>query len=290
MTDIHKTGLVLEGGGLRGIYTAGILDVLMENNINVDGIVGVSAGAVFGCNYKSGQVGRALRYNKKYCRDPRYMSLRSLIKTGDLFGADFCYREIAFELDPFDSIAFENNPCEFFAVVTEVSTGNPLYLRLQKGDANDIEILRASASMPIVSRPVDIGNDNLCLDGGIADSIPVDWFRSQGYDRVIVVLTRPLGYRKSEGKANPAMSFALRKMPLIAARLKNRSSDYNKTLDHISRLNSNNEILVIAPSETIEISRAERNPETIQRQYDLGRTDAVLSLSKIKNFLSGEQH
>lgn len=170
-----KTGMVLEGGAMRGLYTAGVLDVLMENGIYTDGAVGVSAGAAFGCNYKSRQIGRSLRYNCKYCRDPRYISLLSLIRTGDLYNAQFCYYEIPEKLDPFDTAAFAASPMEFYVVATDVTTGKPAYHLCRDGGRDDIEWMRASASMPLVSRVVEIGG-GLYLDGGISDSIPLEWF------------------------------------------------------------------------------------------------------------------
>ena len=205
-----KTGLVLEGGAMRGMYTAGVLDVMLEQQVQVDAVVGVSAGAVFGCNYKSRQIGRTIRYNKAYCRDPRYMSIRSLIKTGDLFGEEFCYHELPERLDPFDLETFESNPVEFYVAATDVHTGKPVYHKCTDGKEEDLQWMRASASMPVVSRVVSVGGYEL-LDGGISDSIPVNWFRSQGYEKSIVVLTRAEGYRKKESAPNPAISFALRK-------------------------------------------------------------------------------
>ena len=190
-----KTGLVLEGGAMRGMFTAGVLDVLMEAGVAVDGAVGVSAGAAFGCNYKSRQIGRAIRYNMTYCRDPRYCSLRSLVRTGDLYGVDFCYRVIPMELDPFDVETFARNPMPFYAVCTDLRTGKPVYHLLQNGGEEDMAWIRASASMPMVSRIVRLDGHEL-LDGGIADSIPLRFFESIGYERNIVVLTQPQGFIK----------------------------------------------------------------------------------------------
>ena len=186
MSDIEKTvssmtarqepsarlGLVLEGGAMRGMYTAGVTDVFMENKIEFDGAIGVSAGAVFGCNYESRQIGRTIRYNTKYCCDPRYVGMRSFFRTGDLYNADFDYRQLPEELDPFDVRTFAANPMEFWCVVTDAETGKPYYHQCQTGTGEDMLYMRASASMPAASRPVRIG-DRLYLDGGIADSIPL---------------------------------------------------------------------------------------------------------------------
>ena len=190
-----KYGLVLEGGAMRGLFTAGVLDVFLENGIAFDGIIGVSAGAAFGCNLKSGQAGRVLRYNKQYCRDWRYCSWRSLFLTGDMFGADFCYRKLPEELDPFDKASFEANPTEFFLVCTDVISGKPVYHRCEKADRNCMEWMRASASMPLVSSLVNI-DGAFYLDGAITDSIPLDFMERQGYHKNIVILTQPEGYVK----------------------------------------------------------------------------------------------
>jgi predicted patatin/cPLA2 family phospholipase len=170
-----KTGLVLEGGAMRGLFTAGALDVFMERGITFDGLIGVSAGACFGCNYKSGQIGRVIRYNKRFARDPRYCSWRSLFTTGDLFGAEFCYRELPKKLDVFDAAAFEANPMEFHIVATDAATGKPVYKRLDRADDTALDWIRASASMPIVSRPVEIDGRKY-LDGGLSDGIPLKYF------------------------------------------------------------------------------------------------------------------
>ena len=168
----QKTGLVLEGGAMRGLFSAGVLDVMMENGIEFDAAMGVSAGAVFGCNFKSGQIGRSIRYNMRFCDDPRYCSLESLRKTGDLYGVQFCYDEIPNKLDPFDKEAYRSNPMPFYAVCTNVETGKAIHKRLDNGDAKDMEYFRASASMPVVSRIVEVDGYKL-LDGGITDSIPL---------------------------------------------------------------------------------------------------------------------
>ena len=162
-----KTGLVLEGGAMRGMYTAGILDVLMEEKIQVDGVIGVSAGAVFGCNYKSGQIGRTLRYNMKFCGDKRYGTLHSLLKTGDIYDVDLCYHQIPEILDPFDNEAFVKNPAEFFVVCTDVETGKAVYHKCTDCGRDDLKWMQASASMPLVSKVVEIDGYKL-LDGGVA--------------------------------------------------------------------------------------------------------------------------
>ena len=135
----RRTGLILEGGAMRGLFTCGVIDVFMENGIDFDGAVGISAGAVFGCNYKSRQIGRPRRYNEKYCRDKRYCSIRSLITTGDLYGADFCYRLLPDELDPFDREAFKNDPMEFYVGATDVKTGECVFHTCSDGEDADMK-------------------------------------------------------------------------------------------------------------------------------------------------------
>lgn len=280
-----KTGLVLEGGAMRGMYTAGVLDVMMEQQIQVDGLIGVSAGAVFGCNYKSKQIGRTIRYNKAYCQDPRYVSLRSLIRTGDLYGVEFCYHELPQKLDVFDKETFQNNPVEFYVTCTDVHTGKPVYHKCMTGDEEDTQWMRASASMPMVSRVVSVGGYEL-LDGGISDSIPITWFRSQGYERSIVVLTRAEGYRKKEkSRFQSLISFVLRKYPAMAKTMENRAQMYNAQLVEVERRQKAGEIFVLRPSSPITISRTEKNPEKLQAVYELGRKDALSHLEAMKDFL-----
>ena len=199
-----KTGLVLEGGAMRGMFTAGVLDVLMEHGIVLDGAIGVSAGAVFGCNYKSHQIGRVIRYNTQYCNDKRYASFGNLLRTGNLYSEQFCYHTVPEKLDVFDAKAFAENPMDFFVVCTDVRTGDPIYHKCRTGDAEDIQWMQASASMPLAAKIVKIGHYQL-LDGGIADSIPVRFFESIGYKRNLIVLTQPKGFVKKKNKMLPAI-------------------------------------------------------------------------------------
>lgn len=186
-----KKGLVLEGGAMRGLFTAGILDVLMEHDIWPDGVIGVSAGAAFGCNMKSKQPGRALRYNKNLVNDWRYSSLRSLLTTGDYFGGDYAYHYVPRHIDYFDVDTFSKNPMEFWVVCTNVDTGKAEYKRLTEVDYDSLEYIRASASMPIAARIVTVDGKKM-LDGGIADSIPLRFFQQQGYEKNLVILTNQL--------------------------------------------------------------------------------------------------
>ena len=280
-----KTGLVMEGGGMRGLYTAGVIDVLMENNITFDAAIGVSAGATFGCNIKSKQIGRVLRYNLKYCRDPRYNSIRSLLKTGDLFGAEFCYKTLPNELDIFDVATYQSNPMDFYVTCTDVETGKPVYIKCNKGDEKDIEWIRASASLPLVSRIVEIDGRKY-LDGGIADSIPVEAFEKMGYHHNLLILTQPAGYQKGKNPSVPLLKMTMRKYPNFIRCMAERHIMYNNQLKAVAEAEKAGRALVIRPSRQIKISRVEKNPENLQKMYDLGRKDATDNLEKIKEFLA----
>ena len=265
-----KLGLVLEGGAMRGLFTAGVLDVFMERGVKFDGMIGVSAGACFGCNFKSGQVGRVIRYNKRFARDPRYCSWSSLLKTGDLFGGDFCYRELPMELDVFDAAAFAANPMEFHVVATDCATGNAVYKRLEAADETAFRWIQASASMPVVSRPVAIDGCEY-LDGGLSDGIPLRYFESIGYERNLVITTRPHGYRKfPKGRIALAKPF-LRRMPAIYTALKSRYVWYNETLEYIDSRVAAGKVALISPREPLDIPRVCHDPERMQRVYDVGR-------------------
>ena len=222
-----KTGLVLEGGGMRGLFTAGVMDVMMEYGIRFDGIVGVSAGASFGCNYKSHQIGRVLRYNIRFKDDPRYMGLRSLLKTGNLVAAEFSYHTLPKELDVFDFDAYNADPAEFHVVCTDVLTGEPVYHRIDFMDDDGLEWIRASASMPLVSKPVNI-DGKLLLDGGISDSIPLRYFQGQGFERNLVILTQPKGFYKKRTKLMPLFHLFSSRYPAIVQAMSRRHLMYNE--------------------------------------------------------------
>ncbi len=279
-----KTGLVLEGGAMRGLFTAGILDVLLEANVTFDGVVGVSAGAAFGINYVSRQLGRTIRYNKRFAHDWRYCSMRSWLTTGDLFGAEFAYHILPEHLDPFDSETFEQSKTAFWLVCTEVRTGKAVYQYLNKGGHETYDWVRASASMPFVSKPVSIG-DHLLLDGGVADSIPLAFFESERYERNVVILTQPADYTKGHNKLMPLMRMALRKYPAMIKALDERHIMYNQQLEYVRQREAEGKALVIRPSEPIRIGHVSHNPDEMQAVYDVGRREGLRQLERIKDFL-----
>ena len=275
-----KKGLILEGGAMRGLFTAGILDVIMENELRPDGIVGVSAGACFGCNVKSHQAGRAIRYNKRFARDSRYCSLSSLLKYGDIFNAEFAYHTIPTLYDPFDNETFEADPMEFHLVCTDVLTGKAVYKNCKHGGHNFFDWVRASASMPVVSNVVEIDGYKL-LDGGMADSIPLQYLENQGYNKNVVILTQPEGYVKKASKAMPLIRLALRKYPAVVDAMKNRHIMYNNQLKYVKEAENRGEILVIRPEKPIPIGHICHNPEQMQAAYDMGRDHGEKYLEKI---------
>ena len=276
-------GLVLEGGGFRGMYTCGVIDVFMENGICFDEVVGVSAGAAFGCNIKSKQIGRALRYNKRFCRDSRYSGLKSFIKTGDLYNKEFAYGIVPTILDPFDTKTFRENPLKFTVVCTDIHTGNPVYHEIQNGDTTDIEWIRASASIPIVSKPVKLDGYEL-LDGGVSDSIPVNWMLERS-DKTVIVLTRDKSYHKEPMKYIHLLKKAFKEYPKLQKALENRYIVYNKTLDEIEQLEREGKVFVIRPSKPIACAMIEKDPDHLQEIYDIGRRDALHYLEDLKKYL-----
>ena len=279
-----KTGLVMEGGAMRGLFTCGVLDVFMENRIRFDAAAGISAGAVFGCNYKSGQIGRPLRYNITYSRDPRYCSFRSLLKTGDLYGADFCYRELPDVLDPFDRETFQKNPMEFFIGATDVDSGEIRFHKCEDGGQTDMLWMRASASMPVVSRIVEVDGFRL-LDGGIVDPVPFHFMEEAGFDRNVLILTQPENYRKERSHALPLLKLALRNTPKVAEVMSVRHDVYNRQMEEIEHREARGDILVIRPPESLGIGRTESDPEKLKHVYQIGRREAVKALPAVKEFL-----
>lgn len=282
-----KKGLVLEGGAMRGMFTAGVLDVLMENHIDFDGMVGTSAGALFGSGFKSRQIGRGLRYNLKYCNDKRYGSFRSLIATGDYYNRKFCYYKIPIKLDPFDRNTFKENPIEFYVTATDVERGITVYHKTKSGGQRDVEWMRASASMPGFANVVEIDGYKL-LDGGITDSIPLEFMEKKGYKKNLVVLTRPEGYRKKKTKFDLPFRLVLRKYPAVIREMKLRTEKYNQQLTYIENQAKAGNVLIIQPPKSLEISRTEHNREKLLNVYKIGREAAFSKLPEIRAFLSEE--
>lgn len=283
-----KIGLVMEGGAMRGLFTAGVIDVLMENQITFNGAIGVSAGAAFGCNFKSRQIGRVIRYNTKYCRDPRYGSFRSLLKTGDIYSKEFAYGELPNVLDPFDTKAFSENPMEFYVVATNIETGLPVYHKCETGTGEDMDWIQASASMPLVSRPVEIGG-KLLLDGGMSDSVPLAYFQSIGYQKNVVILTRPEDYRKKKNKLMPVIRVRMHQYPNMIETLAYRHIMYNDEIAYIRKQKELGNTFIIEPREALHIGPVEHDPKELLRVYETGRKTAMEQLPALQAFLRNKE-
>ncbi len=279
-----KTAFVLEGGAMRGLYSAGVLDVFMQNEIPTDAIYGVSAGALFGINFKSKQIGRALRYNLKYAHEKNYMGLYSLITTGNIMNKEFCFNKLVNELDKFDFETFNNSLIDFFAVVTNVETGMPEYIKIT--DARyGLEALRASGSMPFVSKLVEFEGAKY-LDGAVSDPIPLQKAINDGYEKIIVVLTRPQNYRKH--KDFMPYNLFYKNYPNFVETAINQPENYNKTLDLIKKYEDEGKIIVLRPSQNLKIARVEKNLSKLQSIYNLGLDDCVSNLDKVRKYLVDE--
>lgn len=283
---MSRVGLVLEGGAMRGMYTAGVLDVLMDNKINIDGIIGTSAGALFGVNYFSNQRGRVIRYSKRFCKDIRYISKASLLLTGNIVNKNFAYYKVTKKYDIFDNDTFIHNSKDYYAVVTNVETGKPEYIKITNPVKN-MEYLRASSAMPIVTKIIKIDNKKY-LDGGISDSIPIDKCIELGFDKIIVVLTQPLEYRKKELSSSKikVVKSKFKKYPNLINSMINRHNNYNSVIERIIDLESKKEIFVIRPSKKINIKVIERDKELLQEVYDLGQNDAKKTIKNLKKYLN----
>ena len=279
-----KVKMILEGGGLRGLYTCGVLDVLMDNNIEVDSITGVSAGALFGANYFSKQKGRAIQYNKCFCNNKKYMSMRSLILTGNYVNKKFAYYKVSKDLFPFDNKTFMKSKKDFYAVVTNIKTGKHEYMKITDG-MKQMEVFRATSAMPLVTRPVKI-NGQKYLDGGISDSIPI-MHQYGEFDKTIVILTQHDGYRKKALSKSKQLlvKIKFRKYKELIDVMINRYQEYNNTLDKIKELEDKKEIFVIRPSRKIRIKMNESNPDKYQAVYDIGVKDGEKIIKDLKKYL-----
>lgn len=280
-----KTALVLEGGAMRGMFTAGVLDTFLDEKIQIDGIVSVSAGALFGVNFLSKQRGRALRYNLRFLNDKRYISLRNWFKEGNIVSKDFAFYDVPFNLDVFDNATFQSAQVPFYATLTNVETGQAEY-RLIHDVFAQMETLRATSALPYFSKMIEVGG-NKYLDGAEADSIPLSFCRQLGYEKIIVVLTRPASYRK---KPSPAWLAKLvyHRYPKLVETMNNRYQHYNQTVEEIVKLEQQKQIFVIRPSYDLAIKRLENDPHKIQAMYDLGIKDAQMQIQALKQYLTNK--
>lgn len=283
MRHMEQTGLVLEGGGMRGIFTAGVLDYFLDEKIEFDNCIGVSAGSCHACSYLSKQRGRAYDTFVKYMNDKRYCSVRSLITTGNLFGTDFVYNIIPNQLLPIDAETYLKSKTKLYATVTNCITGEAEYLEV-KDVKKDVDYIRASSSLPLISKLVEI-NGTPYLDGGIADSIPIEQSIKLGNTKNIVVLTRPRDYQKKKSSAGGLIRFAYRKYPKFIEASENRHLNYNKTLSYIWEQEKQGTVLVIQPEHDLGIGRLEKNEPKLKAAYQYGYDFAKQMGNQIKEYL-----
>lgn len=284
-TSLLKDGLILEGGGMRGLYTAGILDYFLEQNLHFPYVIGVSAGACHAASYISRQKGRNERVNIGYIQDPRYLSYRNLLKTRSLFGMDFVFNEIPNHLEPFDYDTFYRSDQSYFIGITDCATGKPIYFDAKNSTPESIlKALMASSSLPFVSPMVEI-EGKILLDGGVVDPIPVRKSISDGNTKHVIVLTRNKEYRKQPFKAKPLAKTFYWKYPKLTQAILERHEVYNETLDFIQELERSGKAFILRPSEPLQVGRLERNPEKLTHLYHLGYEDAANSFKALQHFL-----
>ena len=284
---MYKVGLILEGGGMRGSFTAGVLDFFMEKGLEFKDCYGVSAGSCHGCNYISKQIGRSLEVSTKFLKDKRYCGMFSLLTTGDLFGVKMSYDKIPNELIPFDYDAFLKCKTAFYAVVTNCRTGKAEYKQI-KDLRKDMIAIRASSSLPLVSRMVTIGHEKY-LDGGLADSIPIKESIKNGNDYNIVVLTRDKNYQKAPNKLMIMHYLRYFKYQKLVKTIKNRHIKYNETLQLIDQEEAKGKAFVIRPQIPLEIKRAERNEEKVKMGYRQGYETAKKIYDSLLEFLEKQK-
>ena len=277
-----KIGLVLEGGGMRGLYTAGVLDVMMEHQFMPDVVCGTSAGVTFGVNLLSGQRGRVLRYNCRYVGERRYISMHSWLTTGNMINRDFAYGLLPRELDPFDEETFERAPAEFYATITNMRTGQAEYVRITD-TWKQMDVIRASASLPIICQPVEWQGEKY-LDGGIADNIPLDKCLELGCDKVVIVLTRPMDYVRKDNIA-PLCHLAFPRYKALLRTIDQRNEKYNARVQQIHELEEQGKVFVIRPSENRPVGRLEKDPDKLRALHALGVQDATKQWQALKDYL-----
>lgn len=281
-----KAGLVVEGGGMRGVYSSGVLDFFIEKDLFFENNYGVSAGACHLCSYLAKQYKRAFRVNVDYLNDKRYCSVHSLLKTGNLFGAEMLYDIIPNELDLFDYDTYNKNESNFYVVITDINTGKPEYVKI--GDLKkDIIYVRASSSLPLLAQNVKI-NDKEYLDGGISDSIPIKKSIADGNKKNVVILTRDSTYRKGKNSLMPIIKLKYKKYPNFVKSMADRYIVYNEILDFIKELENNGDVFVIRPKKPINIGRTEKNREKLEALYNDGYNDAKDCYEELLKYLGKE--
>jgi len=281
---MKDTGLVLEGGGMRGIYTAGVLEYFMEQDLYLPYVIGVSAGACFGASYLSRQKGRNRKVNIDYVTHPNYLSLQNYMRHRQLFGMDFIFDEIPNSLVPFDYETFYKGPEEFVIAATDCHTGLPVYFN-KKDYGNDmLTVIRASSSLPFIAPVVEYKGKHL-LDGGITDSVPIKKAEEDGKQRNIVVLTREASYFKKKSNIRWLLNKAYRQYPNLIEAILFRYKMYNETIRHIREQEKQGKVYVIRPSSALKVGRIERNQRKLEELYSLGMEDAKREFKRLESWL-----
>ena len=281
---LEKTGLVLEGGGLRGVYTSGVLRFLMEKKIDFPYVIGVSMGACNAANYISRQPERNRIVNISLVDDPRYLSYFRLMRGGELFGMDFIFKTIPDSIVPFDYAAFYKNKTKCVTVVTDCVSGTPLYYEKKDLGGDYMTVLRASSSLPFVARPVHF-RDKVLMDGGMSDSIPIRKSISDGNKKNVIVLTQPKEYRKRSEKLTGLVGVRYPALKGLKTALKSRHVHYNDTIDYISDLERRGKVFVIRPETALSSGRVERDENILAADYTRGYNDAAAMYGALKTFL-----
>jgi predicted patatin/cPLA2 family phospholipase len=281
-TTMEKVGLVLEGGGFRGLYTSGIIDCFMEDKICFPYVIGVSMGAINACNYISKQRERNYRIVLEYVNDHRYCSKRNWLKTGSYFGMDFIFENIAKQLDPFDFDTFENSEYVFESVVTNCETGEPEYF--EKSSDDFMKVIEASSSLPFISRMVNY-NGGKYLDGGLADALPVDRAFEMGMDKLVVILTRPRDYVKESSGQEKLTKAVYRNYPELVNLLLTRHEKYNEDFQRIIELEKQGKVMAYYPKNNLPVRRIEKEKSALEKTYETGFNDGQKSMEKLKEFI-----
>jgi predicted patatin/cPLA2 family phospholipase len=285
-----KTGLIVEGGGMKCAYSAGVLDIFLDEQLQFDYCIGVSAGAANCASFLAGQRERNMRYYTQHVTDPNYISVHSLLKTGSLFGLQYIYGDLSNEggLDPLDYDAYHNNPTEAYIAATDVVTGETHYFNKNELHRNEYQPIMASCALPVACRPITY-EGHTYYDGGVSDSIPITHALEHGCDRIIVIFSKPRGFRMTPESHRPAYTLALRhKYPRVVKALNHRHEVYNREMDLVDKLEKEGRVMTFCPSSEIKIGTYTTDPAVMQQLYDNGLEDATQHISEIKDFLYGK--
>ncbi len=284
--DVKKTGLVLEGGGMRGAYTAGVLDYLMEKDIRFPYVIGVSAGANNGANYVADQRDRNQKVFVEMVKDDRYAGIKNLIKDGSYFGMDFIFKKLPDEIVPFDYDTFANSDTVFKAAVTNCNTAEPEYFKANDYDPRFFgqRILRASSSIPLIAKPVKIFG-KYYYDGGIADPIPLEKAMEDGYEKNVIVLTKHKGFRLKQRRSSILFKLLIRDYPQLVDKLRKRYKIYNDTMDLIEKMEKQNKVFVFRPQRDLNMHGLEVNPEVLLQLYKRGRKETKAKFDKFSDWI-----